>query len=178
MPAGLTLALSGAITGTPTVAQTANFQASVSDTSGNSLSAGFTIVVASSTTVALLTPNPLPNGAVGVIYSYGIQVLGGTPPYFYAITAGQVPPGLTFDATNGTFSGTPTQAGNFGLVLTVTDSGGSSSAQTASLTGKPIARAATSSNYTIQIAAPGGFQITTAQNLDVYKRQGRRRYAV
>ena len=167
LPAGLTLALSGAITGTPTVAQTANFQASVSDTSGNSLSAGFTIVVASSTTVALLTPNPLPNGAVGVIYSYGIQVLGGTPPYFYAITAGQVPPGLTFDATNGTFSGTPTQAGNFGLVLTVTDSGGSSSAQTASLTGKPIARAATSSNYTIQIAAPGGFQITTAQNLPI-----------
>jgi hypothetical protein len=167
LPGGLTLATSGAITGTPTTAQTANFRASVGDTSGNSLSAGFTIVVASSNTVALLTPNPLPNGAVGVVYSYGVQVLGGTPPYFYAITAGQVPPGLNFDATNGTFSGTPTQAGNFGLVLNVTDSGGASGAQAASLASKPSPRAATSANYAIQIAAPGGFQITTAENLPI-----------
>ena len=72
LPAGLTPALTGAITGTPTTAQTASFTATVSDTSGNSVSAGFMIVVTSPTSVGLLTPNPLPDGVVGVRYNYGI----------------------------------------------------------------------------------------------------------
>jgi hypothetical protein len=161
LPAGLSLAPTGAITGTPTTAQTATFTAMVNDTSGKSASSSFTIVVTSSNTISLITPNPLPNGAVGVVYNYVIQVQGGTPPYFYAITAGQVPPGLTFDATTGTFSGIPTQRGNFGIVVNVTDSGGAA----AGAQDKAQPRASTSSNYTIRIAGPGDFQITTPENL-------------
>jgi hypothetical protein len=166
LPAGLTLSPGGAITGTPTTAQTANFTATVTDTSGNSASAGFTITIISPSSVALITPNPLPDGVVGVLYNYGLQVTGGTPSYFYSISAGQVPPGLTFDATNGTFSGTPTVRGSFGMVLNVADSGGTvTTGHTGSLTGKATARATVSSNYTIRIAGPGDFQITTPENL-------------
>jgi hypothetical protein len=167
LPAGLSLGLSGAITGTPTTAQTANFRASVGDTSGNSVSAGFTIVVTSATSVGLLTPNPLPNGVVGVMYNYGIQVTGGKPPYFYSISAGQVPPGLTFDETSGALNGTPTQRGSFGIVLNVTDSGGTAGVgQTGSLAARQAtARAIASSNYTIQIAGVGDFQIASGENL-------------
>jgi len=151
LPAGLTLGATGAITGTPTAAQMASFSATVSDTLGNSLTPGFSLLVTSSSTVALLTPNPLPNGTVGVPYNYGLQVTGGTPPYFWSITAGQVPPGLTFDPTTGTLSGTPTQSGNFAITLTVSDSG------------QP--RATVTGNYTITIAGPGSFQISTSGKL-------------
>lgn len=176
LPAGLSLASNGTIAGTPTTAQTATFTATVNDTAGDpAASAGFTIIVAGPTTVSLVTPNPLPNGAVGVNYNYAIQVVGGTPPYFYSISAGQVPPGLTFNETNGTLNGTPTVKGSFGIVLNVSDSGtapvGVQSVGVQSdgvQAGSPApksARASTSSNYTIQIAGPGDFQITTPQNL-------------
>ena len=168
LPAGLTPASTGAITGTPTTAQTASFTATVSDTSGNSVSAGFMIVVTSPTSVGLLTPNPLPNGVVGVRYNYGISVAGGTPPYFYSITAGQVPPGLTFDETDGTFSGTPTLRGSFGIVLNVADSGGTVTVGPGgSLTAKQATRATVTSNYTIGVSGPGDFQIVTGQDLPV-----------
>ena len=167
LPAGLTLAATGAITGTPTTAQTANFNAQVSDTLGNSVTAGFSLIVTGPGSVQLLTSNPLPNGAVGVPYNYGIQVAGGTPPYYWSITQGQVPPGLTFDATNGTFNGTPTQRGTFGIVVTVTDSGGTSgSGQAASVTAKAsTTRSSVTSSYTILIAGTGDFQITTGESL-------------
>ncbi|HEX3746262.1 MAG TPA: putative Ig domain-containing protein [Bryobacteraceae bacterium] len=167
LPTGLSLSPSGAITGTPTAAQTASFTAVVNDIGGNSLPGAFTLVVASSNTVSLITPNPLPDGAQGVPYNYAINVLGGTPPYFYSIVSGQVPPGLTFDATNGTLSGTPTQSGSFDLVLNVTDSGGSSASVGGGSFGKPSAHAVTSNNYTIHIAAVGAYQITTAPNLPI-----------
>ena len=169
MPAGLSLSSTGAITGTPTAAGTFNFSVTVSDTANNSSTGAFTLVIASPNTVSLITPNPLPNGAVGVTYNYPIQVLGGNPPYFFSITSGQVPPGLTFDATNGTINGLPTQAGSFAIVLNVQDSGGSAGTSGGSIPGSPSAKQASpanvTSNYTIQIVGPGGFQITTPQNL-------------
>jgi len=114
-----------------------------------------------------------------VQYDYPIQVLGGTPPYFFSITSGQVPPGLTFDATNGTITGTPTQQGSFGLVLNVTDSGTPGSTTGGSLpvsttaksptakspTAKQAVQTNVTTNYTIQIVGVGGYQITTAPNL-------------
>ena len=167
LPAGLTLAASGAITGTPATAQTGNFTAKVNDTAGNSVSAGFSLLVTNPATVALLTANPLPNGIVGVPYNYGIQVTGGTPPYFWSITQGQVPAGVTFDATNGTFSGTPTTPGSFVFVLTLTDSGGTPAGGLPSAAVKHASVGPTSAtgNYTIRIAGVNDFQITTAQTL-------------
>jgi hypothetical protein len=48
----------------------------------------------------------LPDGTVGVAYSEGIQVSGGTPPYTFA--ADGLPTGLTIDPGSGMISGTPT----------------------------------------------------------------------
>ncbi len=145
-PAGLALANTGAITGTPTAAQNYNFTATVKDTAGNSVAGGFTIIVSSPNTVNLVAPNPLPNGAVTVPYTYTIQVLGGSPPYAYSINAGQLPPGIAFNSVNGTFSGIPTQKGAFQLSMTVAGGKGS---------------VAATNNYTIQIAGQGDFQITS-----------------
>jgi hypothetical protein len=75
--------------------------------------------------LAITTTSPLPNGAVGVIYSQVLQATGGTPPYTWGVGApfGQsgLLSGLTL-STNGTLSGTPTSAGTQTISVTVTDS--------------------------------------------------------
>ena len=164
LPAGLTLAQNGAITGMPTAAGTATFTAKVTDTVGNSIGASFSLLVTDPSIVALLAANPLPNGAVGVAYNYGINVVGGTPPYFWSITGGAVPPGLTFDNSSGILSGIPAVKGSFAIVLTVIDHSGTSSGAAPGAQA-PEPRASVTGNYTIGIAGPGDFQITTAQSL-------------
>ncbi len=64
-----------------------------------------------------------PSGRVGVAYSATFTSTGGTPPYTFAIGSGSLPFGLTL-ASDGTVSGTPTQAGVFFFTISVTDSNG------------------------------------------------------
>jgi hypothetical protein len=70
-----------------------------------------------------ISPLTLPSGQVGVAY---LQILtaSGTPPYTW--TPGALPPGLTFASSGNTatISGTPTTAGSYTFLLTVTDAGG------------------------------------------------------
>jgi hypothetical protein len=69
----------------------------------------------------------LPAASVGVAYSGALIVSGGTAPYTWSVVAGALPPGLMLSA-QGTFSGTPTQAGTFLFTARVTD-GASASAE-------------------------------------------------
>jgi uncharacterized protein YhjY with autotransporter beta-barrel domain len=88
-----------------------------------------------------ILPENLPNGTVGILYSAIVTTDGGTAPYNYAVTAGTLPAGLSFDP-NGTLSGTPVAAGNASFTITVTDSSGAPGPYSAS-------RA-----YTVTIAPP------------------------
>lgn len=54
---------------------------------------------------------PLPNALVGSDYSQKLEVEGGTPPYTWDVTAGQLPPGLTLDAQQGIITGVPIRNG-------------------------------------------------------------------
>lgn len=53
-------------------------------------------------------------------YSRTFTATGGSAPYFWSITSGGLPAGLSL-ATNGVLSGTPTAAGTAGFTVTVTD---------------------------------------------------------
>jgi hypothetical protein len=127
LPAGLTLsASSGAITGTPTTAATANFTVQVTDSAKATATLSLSIVVVSALKV---TATALPAATVGVAYTASpLTASGGTPPYSYSLsstnTNGTVisSDGLTINPTTGAISGTPTATGQFTLTPVVADS--------------------------------------------------------
>lgn len=71
-----------------------------------------------------VSPSTMPDGTAGVAYApTAFTATGGQPPYVWA--APNLPalvPGMTFNSTNATISGTPTAAGVFNFNLQVTDS--------------------------------------------------------
>ena len=70
--------------------------------------------------VIAATPAP-PSGVVTHPYpAFGFSASGGSPPYTWQ-AAGTVPPGLTV-GSDGSVSGTPTDAGSFSFSVTATDS--------------------------------------------------------
>ena len=76
----------------------------------------------------------LPNADLGVPYSGGLIVLGGTPPYRWAIVSGALPAGLTLNPDSGVVGGTPQASGSFVLSVQVTDAADDIATQSFSLT--------------------------------------------
>lgn len=65
----------------------------------------------------------LPNGTVGAVYGpVNLAALGGTAPYTWEVTEGELPDGL--ELNDGVISGTPTVAGGVSITLTVLDNEG------------------------------------------------------
>ena len=123
LPSGLTLdPSSGDISGTPTQDGTFSFTAEVSDSSGPSAQSASN----SYTMTVLLPPLSATTGGttatVGEYFASNIDPVGGVGPYSWTVSSGTTPPGVTFDATTGTFVGTPTEAGTFPISIQVQDS--------------------------------------------------------
>lgn len=166
LPNGLTFSTDGVLSGKPLAAGTWNFSVQVSDGTGAVLPATFSLTVTAPATETLLTANPLPDGIVLVPYAYGIAVTGGAAPYYWSITQGQLPPGLTFDPTTGKVAGVPTVKGSFVIVLTVISSGGPKPGGAAlEAQAAPQPRPQLTSTYTVRIAGSGDFEIATASLL-------------
>ena len=66
----------------------------------------------------------IPDGTVGVPYSLTFTASGGTPPYIFTLSSGEIPPGLSFDP-HGTLSGIPGNlVGRFLLLVGAVDANG------------------------------------------------------
>ncbi|WP_263625889.1 putative Ig domain-containing protein [Xanthomonas campestris] len=138
VPAGLTLASNGTLSGTATVEGSFNFTVTATDANTFTASQAYAVTVAGPN-LALPASN-LPAGTAGQAYTATIApATGGTAPYSYALTAGALPSGVVLDAATGALSGTPTVSGTFNFTLMVTDS-----------TPSPAAQA--SQSYTLSIA--------------------------
>jgi hypothetical protein len=125
LPAGLSLAASGAITGNPTTAGTANFTVKATDSAGASATRALSIsVVAASSPLTIATVRVF-NVPVGFQYDFTLAATGGTPGYSWGLASGQLPAGLTLSA-NGVISGIPTRTSGsaVGFRVRVTDSTG------------------------------------------------------
>ena len=129
LPAGLNLAPSGGITGTPTSSGSSNFTIQVKDSNGNASSQNYTtssfeafksfsIVINDPLAV---TTNSLPLGNVGSAYGQTLTATGGGSLYTWSIISGSLPAGLTLTASTGVISGTPTTVETANFTVQVTD---------------------------------------------------------
>ncbi|MBI3680377.1 MAG: putative Ig domain-containing protein [Acidobacteria bacterium] len=121
LPAGLLLNPTiGGITGVPTQAGDFVFTIFALDSSQppQRVTKSFTITIRGGLSI---TTASLPDGEVGVAYSQTVQTAGGSSPYTWSVTQGQLPAGLSLDPSSGAITGTPTQAARFAFTIQVVD---------------------------------------------------------
>jgi hypothetical protein len=121
LPPGIALdALSGAISGTPTLwgTTTAVVQAQDSWSADRVASQPLTITIAPAPLVVATTA--LPHALLQTLYQAALSASGGTGSNTWSLIAGALPAGLTLDAS-GTISGTPTELGTFTFTVNAVD---------------------------------------------------------
>ncbi|MFY9980818.1 MAG: choice-of-anchor tandem repeat GloVer-containing protein [Candidatus Sulfotelmatobacter sp.] len=154
LPPGLSLNSStGAVTGTPTTAGTYNFTAQVTDSRGNTATAGSSIVVSP----ALTLSGPTGTAQVGVAYNSVLNASGGVTPYTFSIIVGSLPPGLTLNASTGAITGVPTTTGTYNFTAQVVDSGGNTATANCTIVVTGAGTEATATALTLEPASvPAG----------------------
>ncbi len=119
-PAGLSLAPSGFLSGTPTQAGTFPFTVEATDSGGHAATRAFSLTVGCFT----FSPadGPLAGATLGKSYSQALTLNGGVGPVLFQTTAGSLPPGISISANK--LVGTPTASGTYSFTLTATDGAG------------------------------------------------------
>jgi large repetitive protein len=147
LPLGLSLSSSG-IEGTPVLPGTSIFTLAATHAAAGVALRQYAIRIdpaaGSVGNPLALRLDPLPNGLLGVPYSAVISANGGSPPYQFQLTSGQLPAGLTL-LGNGSISGTPTGLVSPGFDVEVRDAAG----------------AALRANYRIAMSASTLFDFTS-----------------
>ena len=165
LPAGLILTpTTGVLSGTPTGKGSFSFTIQVGDSAGNTANKNFALTI--STPPLTITSDTLFSGTVGLPYSQTLVASGGIPPYKWSTASGQLPAGITLDASAGTLSGTPQAAGSFNLTVQVTDSSGATASRNLTLavsaprltivTGSPLSAGTVGTAYSQTLSAIGG----------------------
>ena len=123
LTSGLTLNPAGNIFGTPGVgtARGYTFVVKVSDNSTlvNSNTKQYKITIAEAG-VLIITTTSLADGREGIAYTATLGALGGTLPYSWNVTSGNLPNGLALSSA-GVISGTPTKKGMYNFTAKVSD---------------------------------------------------------
>jgi len=134
LPAGFSLSNGGALTGSARHAGQQTVSVSVTDRDKVSATANLSMQVDPGPNI---TTSRLPPGRVGSPYSVRLGVSGGTPPYAWSIGGGPIPGGFLL-SSQGTFGGRPGTSGTTRVSVQVTDSAGSSTTRTLSVTVRPL----------------------------------------
>jgi len=155
LPDGLTLSSGGILSGTPTQAATYSFAVNAANSAGTATGATLSISIAVPPTAPVFTADTPPDGTEGQPYSYAFAASGHPAPTF-SLASGALPPGVDL-ASDGTLSGTPTQAGSYTFAVSATNS--SDTATTPDLT---ITIAAAAAAPVVTVTSPGAGATVTA----------------
>ncbi|MDO8184975.1 Ig domain-containing protein [Conexibacter sp. JD483] len=132
LPAGLTLnPSSGQISGTPTSAGVSAFTVTVTDSKRKTATRDLRIAVA--TPPAAITTASLPNATAGKPYTTALAGSGSSAPYRWAISAGNLPAGVTLDGQTGTISGIPSSVGTGSFTVELTGADGQKASRALSI---------------------------------------------
>ena len=113
-------AADGLLSGTPTTAGSYAFSVEARVDAERVATKSFTLDVRDPLTVTGPADPPL---EVGVYWWTALKGSGGLRTYSWKVTAGAIPPGLTF-FPGGAITGRPTTAGTYGFTVTLTDKEG------------------------------------------------------
>lgn len=165
LPSGISLnASTGLVSGTPTAAATSsNIVLRVNDAAGETVSlAPFSVTIAVAPATLTISGTPPTTATVGTAYSFTPTAAGGVTPRTFALIAGTLPAGLSFNTGTGAITGTPTEAGSAtGLSIRVTDNVGTTATLAtfgitvsagATVPGQPAAPTATAGDGTVSLA--------------------------
>ena len=142
LPAGLTLASNGVISGTPTQSGTFTFMVQANGSPNNDTRSLSIFVLAPLELQTLAGKKPPATGltakaAVSAPITTGVKAVGGRGPYAFT-SDGVLPPGITLNAATGAVTGAGTTAGRFTSTITVTDATGAKAAVPWSFTILPL----------------------------------------
>ncbi len=167
LPPGLSMAASGALSGTPTSVGTFSATVAVADSSQpQGVTADVVLVFVVAAPPVTVTSTSLPAAAQGTAYSATLTASGGNAPYTWAVTGGALPSGLTL-APTGLLSGTPLTSGTFTVTVQATTAGAPAvtatrqltltvAAATLQVTSSQFANASTGSAFSYTLSATGG----------------------
>jgi hypothetical protein len=125
LPTGLTFyPATGTVSGTGTQAGSKNMTFTVTDNSyPTSLTVSKSLSLRVTSLITATTSAYLPNARKGVTITPIILTgKGGTSPYTWTVVGGALPSGLFLNGTTGGITGTPSEAGDFSVIIHLADS--------------------------------------------------------
>jgi hypothetical protein len=134
----------GELAGTPSTPGDYSFTVAVNDASARTVSKAFTLTVLPPG-LAITSAPALPAATFGQAYNFTFQADGGTTPYRWTLSSGNLPAGLTL-SNAGVIGGTPSAIGSSTVNITVLDAAGRTNSR----------------DFTLAVNAPGlpSFSIT------------------
>lgn len=122
LPPGITLDSTGSLSGTPTLAGIFEFTISATNKAGTDLAQIRQTILQRP---VITTPaSPLATALGGAPFVPVTFEASGSTPITWSVTSGALPPGMTLNSTTGSYSGTPTAAGNYSFTVTATNAAG------------------------------------------------------
>jgi hypothetical protein len=113
LPAGLSFSSSGAFSGAPKASGASTVTVQATDANGGAAQYLLTITVDPGPTIVTAS---FPTATIDTAYSTTLSVIGGTPPYSWAIASGPIPGGLVLSST-GVLSGRPGALGGSSIAV-------------------------------------------------------------